>query len=399
MHKLTILTLALIVSACSDTRPFLRETATVKFGRHDDRPNGNEVITFYALGDWGTGDQNQKAVANALRKDVAQLPPGREVMPFVLAPGDNVYEVGLPQGWGEPKVDDLLHQTFGNIYQGIQYGGQDIPFHLVAGNHDHAGKAGGKNGVGDVIHQETTAEKLYPNWRYYPIDPAQNADSNDSTDYAALRQKDIFNLTTPEKVDIGAADNRLAIFALDTQVMLELYQQKNDSTLQRHWQELEKLAAASSAKWKLILGHHPVRSHGTHAGFRSAIWWVPPIIIATLVDKFFVRRLQDFDHPAYRAFTRDLSAFMKEHGIVAYVAGHDHSQQFLAIDNRHFQLIAGSAGKLSAATHKDDTIFSHSSFGFVRMDLTRNELWMEFFEVVPKTGQVSSSAVFLFREN
>ncbi|HEX9652337.1 MAG TPA: metallophosphoesterase [bacterium] len=352
----------------------------VRPGDPAQRPNHSEVLTFYVLGDWGTGNENQRAVALALKKNVAELPSDRTQAPFVLELGDNVYEVGLKEGWNEPLTTTLLHQTFGEIYSQVKYNGRELRYHIIPGNHDHAGRTGGKYGWGDIIHQETTAEALYPNWRYYPIDPSLNSDNNDSTNYVQLKEAEIFALTIPERVP-AARESLLGVYAIDTQVILEIYQKKDNDLLQKHWQTLEALLSEDK-RWKIVMGHHPVKSHGKHAGFRTAIWWIPPITLFTVVDKLFYKRLQDLDNPSYRRFRKDLIALMKKHDVPFYFSGHEHNLQFLEIDSEHFQIISGSAGKLSAVTHKDDTLFSHSAFGFARCDVTEDELWIEFFEAV-----------------
>jgi hypothetical protein len=366
---------------CSDTKPFLRRLSDTDFvqpGNPAQRPNDDEVLTFYVLGDWGTGDDNQRAVANALKKNVAEIPAGRSQQPFVLELGDNVYEDGLQEGWNNPASTQLLRKTFGDIYSEVKYDGRELTYHVVPGNHDYAGQAIGKHGWGDIIHQETTAEAMYPNWRYYPIDPALNSDSNDSTNYVQLKEENIFALTIPEKAPTSGED-LIGVYAIDTQVILEIYQKDDSELLQKHWQALENLLSEDKP-WKIIFGHHPVKSHGKHAGFRTAIWWIPPITLVTIIDKLFYKRLQDLDNPSYREFQRDFIALMKKHDVAFYLAGHEHNLQFLEIDDERFQIISGSSGKLSPVTHKDDTIFSHQAFGFARFDITNDELWIEFFE-------------------
>lgn len=396
MFKLTIIIILasslLALSACGDTKPFLREGFGVKFGEENNRPDYPDVLTFYALGDWGTGNENQKAVARGLQMDVDELPI-RAQRPFVLGVGDNVYENGLPEGWNNPEAIDLLHATFGDIYSQVRYQDEPLVFHVVPGNHDYAGLAGGKNGFGDIIHQETTAERLYDWWRYYPIDDARNSDTNDSTNYARLKAENILEVTVPQVVETGA-QSRLSVFAIDTQVLLNLYDTDNKETLQKHWDRLQELVRSNPASWTFIIGHHPIRSHGKHGGFRKWWWYVPPIIVAALVDKFFYKRIQDQDHPAYRKFRQDLGKFMQEHQIDAYLAGHEHNLQFIALGEKRFQIISGSAGKLSDVTHDDDTLFSHTSFGFVRFDLTDEEMWVEFFSSGPDQEEAKSTGLF-----
>ncbi len=143
----------------------------------------------------------------------------------------------------------------------------------------------------------------------------------------------------------------------------------------------------------MIIGHHPVRSHGRHGGFRSAFWWVPPVLFFTIVDKLFVKRLQDLDNPHNQAFQKDLIEFMQKHEVDFYLAGHEHNLQFIEADGRNFQIVSGSAGKLSGVTHETDTYFSHSAHGFVRFDVLEDEIWVEFFQVDPETEAYNSTAL------
>jgi hypothetical protein len=383
----------ILLFSCSDRRPFLRQDfagSNLTIGHPNARPDGNDILTFFALGDWGTGESEQVAVARALSSEVAKITPNRSVAPFVLGLGDNVYENGLEKGWGSTRTTELLHRTFGQVYDKVKYNGRNPDFHIVPGNHDHHGTAGGKSSFGDVIHQETTAEAMYTNWRYYPIDPAENTDTNDEADYNKLSDIDILRLAIPERIPIP--DDRLLLAGIDTQVMLDLNNARKTDLLQRHLSTLDSLLAGD-ARWKILVGHHPVRTHGTHGGFRSGLWWAPPMIFITLIDKFFWRRLQDTDHPAYKRFQSQVDSVMVRRNVALYLSGHEHSLQMLSIAGTGYQVISGSSGKLSPVTHKDDTIFSHQAHGFVRFDLAEDELWIEFFEVDVSTDTYVSTAV------
>jgi acid phosphatase len=368
----------------------------IEIGDPNLRPDQADVLTFYALGDWDTGEEGQKAVADALAKNVTEIPPGRIVAPFVLGLGDNVYERGLHAGWNNSITNGLLEKTFGEIYNGSNYDGEPLLFHIIPGNHDHNGQAGGKHGWGDVIHQETTAEKLYSAWQYYPIDSAKNSDTDDSTNYEFLKREDIFTLALPEKITLGAKQ-LISVIALDTQVMLELYQRDDQKLLQLHWDKLASLLN-EEAVWKIIIGHHPIRSHGRHGGFRSAVWWLPPIFLFTIIDQLFIKRLQDLDNPANRRFQQDLASIMNQSNVRFYISGHEHNLQVLKIDDKRLQIVSGSAGKLSSVTHKSDTIFSHAAYGLMRFDVTEDELWLECFEVDPKNKHYNSTTLLKIKK-
>lgn len=387
--------LILLIAACSDTRPFIRSPIRSNIIERADpemRPNHENVLTFFALGDWGTGEPKQREIAIALKNAIEQIPQGRKIAPFVLGLGDNVYESGLKKGWNNETTFKLLNKTFGEVYSGIIYEGKPMTFHIVPGNHDHAGVAGGTKFWGDVIHQETTAENLFPNWEYYPIASTKDTGLNDSTNYQTLHSENIFEITTPQKINI-AANDLISIIAIDSQVLLNLYDNENKQLLKLHLQELRKLLREDTS-WKIIIGHHPIRTHGKHGGFRKAIYWVPPIIIFTIIDKLFLSRLQDLDHRANKAFQRDMEDIMKENDVTFYFSGHEHNLQLIEIDSSHFQIISGSAAKLSEVTHKEDSIFSHAAHGFARFDVTPDEIWVEFFDANPKSNSLKSTALF-----
>lgn len=391
---ISLIYILLLLAGCSDTRPFIRKMTTddlLQPGRPEDRPNHENVLTFFALGDWGTGKKEQKAVAEALRKNVEQIPPGRKVAPFALGLGDNIYERGLAEGWDNPAAIRQLEKTFGEKYSDIKYENKNISFHIVPGNHDHNGVAGGKGGFGDILNQETTAERLYDYWEYYPIDPDKNSDTDDLKNYQTLLNEDIHKLTIPQKLPI-AAEEKISIIAIDTQVLLNIYQKDKKEDLQKHLNLLESLLQNDS-KWKFIIGHHPLRTHGTHGGFRTAIWWIPPIILYTIVDKLFIKPIQDLDNSHYKKLIEDLGTILKKYPRTFYLAGHEHSLELLEIGKNNFQLVSGSAAKLSGVTHKADTIFSHSAYGFARFDLTNEELWIEFFEVDVQNAQMNSTSL------
>jgi hypothetical protein len=79
-----------------------------------------DKIKFIAIGDFGTGDDNQFGIA-------AQMLRAHQASPldFVLAVGDNIY----PDGGGRHFV-----KKFERPYAGLIRAG--VPFHAVLGNHD-----------------------------------------------------------------------------------------------------------------------------------------------------------------------------------------------------------------------------------------------------------------------
>ena len=79
-----------------------------------------DKIKFIAIGDFGTGDDNQSAIAAQMLRDHKTSP-----LDFVIAVGDNIY----PDGGGRH-----FEKKFARPYAGLIRDG--VKFHAVLGNHD-----------------------------------------------------------------------------------------------------------------------------------------------------------------------------------------------------------------------------------------------------------------------
>jgi len=79
-----------------------------------------DKIKFIAIGDFGTGDDNQTGIAAQMLRDHKTSP-----LDFVIAVGDNIY----PDGGGRHFVKKFERPYAGLIREGVK-------FHAVLGNHD-----------------------------------------------------------------------------------------------------------------------------------------------------------------------------------------------------------------------------------------------------------------------
>jgi hypothetical protein len=441
LHMMTVLL------GCSSAGPTVRQDSRFLTGY--PVPEGDSVYTFYALGDWGTGYGQQYAVADRLRADLDGLSASRLAPPVVVGLGDNIYEEGLKEGWGSAETDSMLESKFGRPYRDIMWQGRPVEFQVVPGNHDYgAGLTDGKRreGFGDVIHQETTAEGRYGNFNYYPLQYAGKPDSNDREEYDHIRRTACLergldedcewtsviplpeSLTLPQEIPVEEAVP-MQLIALDTQGILERQIEYGDSANARTWAVLDSLLEGNDHPWKFVLSHHPYDTYGSHgkhptvehwtwtgtrgkikggysaartgilgatiigavalgspvlAGVAAAVALVPPASV--LVDKWFVRHPQDTDHPAYKAFELRLEEILHRHDAIM-LSGHDHSLQLIEVNHRTIQVISGSAGKTSAvAGAGGDLHYSAARPGFARFDLTGTDLWIRFCALEPQAA-------------
>ncbi|MBI4548544.1 MAG: metallophosphoesterase, partial [Ignavibacteriae bacterium] len=89
-----------------------------------DLTSSQETIRFIAVGDTGTGDDDQKRVAEGIGRVCAA-----QGCDFMLMLGDNFYPHGV-----KSTQDLLLEERFESIYKKL-----NKPFVVIAGNHDTQG--------------------------------------------------------------------------------------------------------------------------------------------------------------------------------------------------------------------------------------------------------------------
>lgn len=184
-----------------------------------DRPG----LHLLAIGDFGTCDENQAAVAGAMR--AFRQRAGIRLDSLLLL-GDNIYG-GVPGGL---SAESPHWQTvFEGMYPARDF---DCPCYAVLGNHDYSDNPDGH------LAQLAYARRPGTRWRM----PAEWY-----------------------RVDIGAGAARLTILALDS---------NSGQREQQEW--LEGQLAGPRGTFTLVIAHHPVYSNGTHGDTpRLVEEWAP----------------------------------------------------------------------------------------------------------------------------
>jgi acid phosphatase len=274
-------------------------------------PAGQPRLSFFALGDTGWQNEAKASVVRAMSVRARDARPD-----FVLLLGDNFYPEGVR------AVDDPAWKT--HFEQAFAADELQVPFYAALGNHDHGGNA--------------EAEVEYGleggRWRM----PAS---------YFA------FTRSLSPSCDV-------AFFVLDT-TPLRLGDHSADEQIR--WFE-DKLAR-STARWKIVVGHHPVESSGNHGGSSS---------LQRLVEPLFVR-----------------------YGVDLYVSGHDHDLELLKTDVGYLQLVSGAGSTTRDVGWQDETLYAEAEPGFAWLLLLEHDLWIQlvtardgarFTHHVSKRGEV-----------
>jgi len=276
-----------------------------------------EVTRFVVLGDGGTGGAAQYQVARAVA-DVCRA----HGCDFALYLGDNIYERG------PDAVDDT---QFRDKFE-LPYAALDFPFYVVLGNHDYVGDLfsgtafDANKGDLEVAYSARSRKWTMPN-HYYAIEHGP-----------------------------------VALFAIDTTAIL--YGEVRDALEQGAW--LEAAIAQSRAPWKIVFGHHPYISNGSHGNAGH-----------------FDGRTEN-DLPSQNG--EPLKRFVEQnicHRAQVYFAGHDHDREWLDPVCGTSFIVSGAAAKLRALASRDaqpTRFVDDAHFGFLWVEADAEGLRGVFFD-------------------
>lgn len=205
---------------------------------------------------------------------------------FGITVGDNFYMRG---------VASVRDSKWKSRWEDL-YGGLGIPFYPTLGNHDYYGDVQAQL---DYVSPSKT-------WHF----PARQY---------VLRG---------EQVDL---------IAIDTM---------DPRTEQYHW--LEEKLKSSTARWKIVYGHHPIYSAGGHGDNKI----LEQVLLPLLRGR-----------------------------VPLYIAGHDHDlQHFKPIDGMHQVISGGGGAKLRQLKPDPRTLFARTMYGFSTLEISPERIHLEMFD-------------------
>jgi tartrate-resistant acid phosphatase type 5 len=261
-------------------------------------------LNFLVFGDWGrNGEQDQRDVAEQMAVAAKDMDAK-----FIISVGDNFYENGVA------SVDDPQWQTsFEKVYSAPSL---QVPWRVILGNHDYHA-----NCDAQIAYAKTS-----PRWKM----PARY-------------------FLQSEKID---AATTVDFFYLDTTPMVKSYHTgaytKNQVATQDVAKQLawfKDALAASTARWKIVVGHHPIYSGGGHGDTAELIETVLPLL--------------------------------QEHKVQAYFNGHDHDLQHLQAGSVNlFDSGAGSQHTPTFYTKRSKFAKSRSGFTAIALQAEKMDVRM-----------------------
>lgn len=264
-------------------------------------------VDFLMIGDWGRdGADHQRDVAVQMGRAAAARSSR-----FVIAVGDNFYDNGV-----DSVTDPQWKSSFEAIYTDPAL---QIPWQVALGNHDYRG-----NPQAQVDYSTKSGRWRMPS-RYFKVAGAT----------MGAPEMDVFVIDTSPLVQ-KYRDNVASVIARNVA--------SQDVRAQLAWLDTE--LGKSTAAWKVVAGHHTIRSGGSGHG----------------------------DTPEMVAMIKPI---LERHGVQAYIAGHDHDLQHI-VDNGIDYILCGAGSEVRPVASVAGTRFclSRSGFGAIRLD--RDAMALEF---------------------
>jgi hypothetical protein len=148
-------------------------------------------------------------------------------------------------------------------------------------------------------------------------------------------------------------------------------------------ERIDEAFATAGDREMMLMAHHPFRSGGPHGGGFN-VW-------EALGLRYILHRsgaiLQDITSEPYRALEGSLRAIFAQHGPpLAFIGGHEHSLQVLRsvqASDPEYNLVSGSASKLSRIGPAEGMLFGLSSPGYIRLVIEKSGGITMFVEAAP----------------
>ncbi|KAJ4762423.1 Purple acid phosphatase [Rhynchospora pubera] len=271
-------------------------------------------LAILVVGDWGRkGTYNQSLVAQQMGK------VGKELdIDFVISTGDNFYEDGLTG-----LDDEAFEQSFSEIYTADSL---QKPWYTVLGNHDYRG---------DVIAQLS------------PV--LQMVDCR----FICMRSF----IVNAEIVDFFFVDTTPFVVKYWTKPKDHHYDWRDvaprESYIANLLQDLEYSLKASSARWKIVVGHHTMRSVSKHGDTEELLQYLLPVL--------------------------------KTNGVDFYINGHDHCLEHISSTDSPLQYFTSGGGSKAwrgvYTSNADKVQFFYDGQGFMSLKLTECHVDITFYDV------------------
>jgi len=300
------------------------------------------------------GDTEMDSATFAGLREWAKEIPSKTTLLFL---GDNIYPAGMPEE-SDPDRKDAERRLSAQLAIVKDSGTRAF---FLSGNHDWAND--GEGGLEAVRRQEDYVNRaLSGEGRFLPRHGSPG----------------------PVKVDLDG----LRIVVLNTAWWLHqegaAASPNPDEAKRRAIRELTDLLRTAGNRHVVVVGHHPLVSHGSQGGFYDwkdhlfpsthlARWlWIPTPVLGSLYPllRKHVFNKQTLGGREYKEMRGQLAEALSKNRPLVYAAGHDHGLQVLEGGRAAKCMLVSAIGLDVGASlgHGKDTLFAHLHPGFMVVD-------------------------------
>jgi len=269
-----------------------------------------EALPFVLIGDWGRrGKDGQIQVAGQMGETAAAINSR-----FTVSLGDNFYEDGVT------GLDDPYWQTsFEEIYTAAAL---QSPWKVILGNHDYRGN----------VQAQLDYSKFSKRWqlpaRYYSV--TETLPDGEKADFFYIDTSPFIHYYAGTKTDISGQDPQQQMTWLDSAL------------------------GASTARWKIVIGHHPIYTAITG---------------------------EMHDQPDMIAH---VDPILRAHNVPIYINGHDHTLQSTTVKGITY-VTNGAGSKTYQAPPAMRPGFVSDAHGFMTCKLSSDRLDFALIDLTGKT--------------
>lgn len=352
--------------------------------------------SVFLLGDAGAPRAGGDPVLLTLQRQVHTAGPN-DVLIFL---GDNAYQHGIPDST-DAEYPEARRRLADQLAIARNFPGKVL---VIAGNHDW--RQGRRRGWEYVKNQAKLVAEL--TGREDVFVPAGGCpgpvEVRVGPDLTLLLMDTQYWLHPWEKPGVDASGHEAAEDL--TQTPGESAQSDCENTdLPGFLTAVDDALRRNRDRRVLVVGHHPLYSHGEHGGYfplRTHLFPIPgkvgryvPLPVLGSVYAFcrsLFGNVQDIPHPRYRAWRNALVELLRRNPNALYTNGHDHNLQLIR-ENGLYDLTSGSGSKQNPVAKRANSVFAESIKGFARLDFygARNPRALFF---APDSAQATGKLLF-----
>lgn len=249
-------------------------------------------LSLLAIGDWG-GESDSKPTNSAqiaAANGMSEINKKRQAEGILLL-GDNFYTHGVSS-----NMSVRFKETFEDVYTEEKFG-SELPFYVIAGNHDHYGDVSA-----EVAYHDNSSRWHFPSL-YYKL-PFNFTSSTGVSRTVDIMMIDTVVLAGMCEYELNARGSDLEVTTTTEEeeeeeecnlTMLDEYIEESKT----QWEWLESELESSNADFLWVAGHYPIYSAGGDG--------------------------------TTEALVKQLLPLLKKHN-AHYISGHDHMHEHVEVD-------------------------------------------------------------------